>query len=747
MAYLGSREIRPDMWPATGEAKGVFVNFARTSQPTTRPDGTALQEGDAYYLTTDDLFYVYNGSSFIAASSGTSSLQAAYNNSATFDRSADAFTISDSLTNATNTFVINKAGAGSGNLIDLNASTTFSGDFLNITCTNASTASQALVVESQASTRVTNALVQIDENGTGAVPTVAISGDAATTGPLLSVLATQAIAPVAGTDGMVTIALANAANGSEGLFIVNTTTTRTGACLGISDGGTTTGPMIRLVQTAASDGPAIAYTTSGSIVSDVVSLDLTNADTTARGIVITGQAAAHSVHLVDITNNSTSTGAALHINLSNTAASRGLIIDADGAVTGDFAVIDMANAGAGADGMLFTGSITTRTGDMLRIVDAATTGTGQSLEIQSTGAKDGTHLLLNVDGAGSGATVHCDIDGATTGPIFNIDLDATGSGIVFDIDIATSVWTGDIFNFNSTQAYAGDIFDLVLTNCAAGVRAMFITGSATTRTAHLIEIAEVGTPSGDTINISHGGASTGDGIHWVGTNAVAARALNLDGAGTRTVNMIDIDTTGADTAACIDITTTAVGASGVASALNIVQGTATMAAGADVVRINVTGTLSTTSNILALETNAGGAGSFALYIDNTGSGEAIKVDAGTVTFDETLLVSGALTAGAGVIFSGIETIAAGGTSTALSLTKTLHSVDADAGGDTFTLADGTIGQIMVITMLSATGTATVTPANLAGGTSVTFNAAGDSVTLMFVDTDWYIIGGNSYGVS
>ena len=102
--------------------------------------------------------------------------------------------------------------------------------------------------------------------------------------------------------------------------------------------------------------------------------------------------------------------------------------------------------------------------------------------------------------------------------------------------------------------------------------------------------------------------------------------------------------------------------------------------------------------------------------------------------------------GDAVVFSVIETIAAGGTSTALSLIKELHSVDADAGGDIFTLADGIIGQIMTITCLSATGVATITPANLSGGTSITLNAAGETVILQFVDTNWYIIGGNAYTV-
>jgi hypothetical protein len=99
-----------------------------------------------------------------------------------------------------------------------------------------------------------------------------------------------------------------------------------------------------------------------------------------------------------------------------------------------------------------------------------------------------------------------------------------------------------------------------------------------------------------------------------------------------------------------------------------------------------------------------------------------------------------------VIFGSTETIAAGGTSTALSLTKAVHYIDADAGGDTFTLADGEEGQIMTIAMASATGTATITPTNLRGGTSVTFNAAGDSVILQFIASEWNIMGGNSYAV-
>lgn len=124
---------------------------------------------------------------------------------------------------------------------------------------------------------------------------------------------------------------------------------------------------------------------------------------------------------------------------------------------------------------------------------------------------------------------------------------------------------------------------------------------------------------------------------------------------------------------------------------------------------------------------------------------------GNTVIAGTASVAGLLTATAGidgkVIFAGTETIAAGGTSTALALTKTLHNIDADAGGDTFTLADGIAGQIIVCVLKTATGVATITPATFTGGTSVTLNAAGDSVMFVFQTTlGWSIVGGNSYAV-
>lgn len=105
------------------------------------------------------------------------------------------------------------------------------------------------------------------------------------------------------------------------------------------------------------------------------------------------------------------------------------------------------------------------------------------------------------------------------------------------------------------------------------------------------------------------------------------------------------------------------------------------------------------------------------------------------------------------VLSGFNTVAAGGTTTVLDPASTVHFITADAGGDIFTLAAGTKGQEVYIFTNSATGTATITPAGLIGGTSITFNAAGDSVCLKYLPTNaaettfaWVITGGNSYAI-
>jgi len=66
-----------------------------------------------------------------------------------------------------------------------------------------------------------------------------------------------------------------------------------------------------------------------------------------------------------------------------------------------------------------------------------------------------------------------------------------------------------------------------------------------------------------------------------------------------------------------------------------------------------------------------------------------------------------------------------------------------AAGNALTLADGAQGQLKtIIYVAEAAGgdTGVLTPANLGSATTITFNAVGDSVTLQFAGTDWWVVG-------
>ena len=67
---------------------------------------------------------------------------------------------------------------------------------------------------------------------------------------------------------------------------------------------------------------------------------------------------------------------------------------------------------------------------------------------------------------------------------------------------------------------------------------------------------------------------------------------------------------------------------------------------------------------------------------------------------------------------------------------TLHTEITTTGTDAFTLANGVAGQVKIISMAVDGGDATVTPTTLATGTTITFDAVGDNVTLIYGANGW-----------
>ena len=91
----------------------------------------------------------------------------------------------------------------------------------------------------------------------------------------------------------------------------------------------------------------------------------------------------------------------------------------------------------------------------------------------------------------------------------------------------------------------------------------------------------------------------------------------------------------------------------------------------------------------------------------------------------------------------------GSTSTAIEVTNPVTEVNATSATAPCTLADGANGQMKIILNVSTGGTnnIVITPANLRGYSTITLNAPGETVTLLFKNSNWNVIAGNGYALA
>tara|TARA_R110002072_G_scaffold184_1_gene1219 strand:+ start:1990 stop:2436 length:447 start_codon:yes stop_codon:yes gene_type:complete len=79
------------------------------------------------------------------------------------------------------------------------------------------------------------------------------------------------------------------------------------------------------------------------------------------------------------------------------------------------------------------------------------------------------------------------------------------------------------------------------------------------------------------------------------------------------------------------------------------------------------------------------------------------------------------------------------TTEAISVASSITHINTTAGAHAGAMANGTNGQIKIITMITDGGNSVVTPAALAGYTTITFNDVGDSATLVFTNSNWVVL--------
>jgi len=112
----------------------------------------------------------------------------------------------------------------------------------------------------------------------------------------------------------------------------------------------------------------------------------------------------------------------------------------------------------------------------------------------------------------------------------------------------------------------------------------------------------------------------------------------------------------------------------------------------------------------------------------------------TLSLAETISI---LTVSEKLVFTTGSTSTSG--TTAIPLTTVVTKLTT-GGAHALTLADGTDGQVKVITMVAHGGDGTLTPTTKTGYSTITFNSAGDSVTLQFYTTlGWMIL--SNYGAT
>jgi hypothetical protein len=473
---------------------------------------------------------------------------------------------------------------------------------------------------------------------------------------------------------------------------------------GVSTGAVTITPALTAVASVTitgAGGSTVFTVTAGDVVLSDGSVAITDADNASSLTVINNTAttigAATNTGLVEFASTSLTTGTLLHLELTEGTLNGGHYLKCWD-ITAGAQVFGVAEDGATTIAGVGGSTVLTITaGDMVMsdgsvaITDADNAAT---FSVTNNTATSASVVVLAGSGVFTGSTTTSWMtitpSGLTTGTAVYLPVAALTTGKAVHV-VANAVTSGIAVHIASSAAStqltgAGRLLKVDHTGNATGSGIVAEVNSAAADETIIFQVAASAAITGSALKIDVSAMASGNGLLIAATEATLTTGKYIN---------------------CYD---------GAASDFTVAKYGATVIAG-----------------------NASGTAALTLT----------KGD--IVVSDGTFSVSGLATLTAGiaakVIFAGTETIAAAGTSTALDLAKTVHYVDADAGGDTFTLADGVEGQIMTIAMASSTGVATITPTNLRGGTSVTFNAAGDSVVLQFIAAEWNILGGNSYGVS
>lgn len=507
------------------------------------------------------------------------------------------------------------------------------------------------------------------------------------------------------TNNGLTSAAALALAGS-GTFTGSTTT----SFVTVTPSGLTSGTAVYLVAAALTTGKGI-HAVFNAITSGIgVHIASSVASTTLTG--------AGRLFKVDHTGNATGTGILSEFN--SAAADETVIVK----VTAS-AALALGTALAISASSMTTGSAITATdldalttGKGLHIASAATaiTTTGRLLHVNHTGVTGTSATLAEFATAATDETILLALtaNDMATGNMLNFGTNvALTTGQLIKAAHTTSVIAdgGSMLRLSSTGintggATNGTMLDVQTTAQVAGTQVLFKAGAVTTGVV-LSVISTTGLTSGSLIRAT---TATAGAIATNGAISFSATGNFTSTSRAGFLNVAANSTTGGTVA---HVSATAL-TDGTILALDAVEATLT------------------TGKYIDCYDGAASDFSVSKYGATVIAGSAIGTASLTQTAGDHVLTSGNIVLTSGHIKNTPQAIASA--NTAISIV-TLVTTITNAAPTTHTLADGTVGQIKVISMGTYGGDAVITPANFVG-TTITLNAEGDTWTGIFVGTQW-----------